>query len=383
MTRVTLLLAVLCLAAFAQAKDEKKKEGKAPGKKQALALDEILNGRITSLKGDVIEIFYDFSDEKQMDDWASVKVFRVAGKLNLNYESRGVKLKGSGCFVHQIAFTKRVEIEFDCTPWSDKDFGGIVTEDGQSDHFVLFAVNDLKFQKLDGGIRPGHMICRFGIIDPSEPEGTYPFRYVARGKAPDIVRYKKIRLVCKKDGKSDEFGIADKTYRGKEPGREMLDLLVGVYVAKSGCLVDNITVRGKISPRWLEAAGAELRMKEKPKPVKVSPADREAREKIRAFGKGEIEAVDLYEVLEDGGVSRDIREEVADALIATADPKLVPTLVSLLYSDDVITRRLAKLVVKALAGKSFGFNAKDDEEKRSKAIQKILKHIKKYEKKYQ
>jgi hypothetical protein len=379
MKRLSLLVLVLVLSSFALAK-----EGKDEGeKKKLLALDEVLNGQITSLKGDVIEIVYDFSEEKQMDDWSAVKVFRVDGQLELNYESKGVKLKGSGCYLHQIGFTKQVDIEFDCTPWSHKDFGGIVAEEGQSDHFVLYSVNDLHFQKFDGAAKPGHMICRFGIIDPSEPKGTYPFRYVARSKTPDIERYKKIRLVCKHDGKSDEFMIGDATLQGKEPGRHMMDLLVGMYVAKSGCLVDNITVRGKISPRWLKAAGAELRLKKPPKPMKVSAADREAREKIAAFKKGELVAADLFDVLEDTGVSEDIREEVAEALIATGDTHLVGRIVSLLYSEDEVTRRTANLVVKALTEKSFGFNAKDDEEKRSKAIQKILKHIKKYPKKFQ
>ncbi|MEN8149841.1 MAG: hypothetical protein ABFS86_08465 [Planctomycetota bacterium] len=383
MPRILLLLGFLSLALSVGAAEEKgpaKEKGK---KKPLLALDELFRGRVTSLKGDVVEIFYDFNDEKQLDDWVTVKPFRVDGKLELKYENKGARLKGSGCLVHQISFTGKVDLEFDCTPWSEKDFGGIVAEEGQSDQFVLYSVNDLQFQKFDGGTRPGHMICRFGIIDPSEPEGTFPFRYVARGKAPEIQRYKKIRLVCKHDGKADEFVIGDKTLKGREPGRDLLDLIAGVYVAKSGCLVDNMTVRGKISPRWLKQSGAELRLKTPPKPVEVSPADMEAREKIKAFGKGTLDAVDLFLLIDNASVSKKVREEAAEALIGTGNTKLVSQIVSLLYSEDEITRELANDVIKALCGKSFGFSAKDDEEKRSKAIQKILKHIKKFPKKFQ
>jgi hypothetical protein len=188
--------------------------------------------------------------------------------------------------------------------------------------------------------------------------------------------------VAKKSGKSDEFMIADTTMKGKEPGRRLNDMYVGAYIVKGTCVIDNVTVRGKISPRWLKEAGVELALKEPPKPVKVSAADRAAKEKVAALGKKEIQAEDLFEVLEDAEVSEDVREEAAEALIATGDKKLVSPLVSLLYSEDETTRKLANDVIKALTGKSFGFNASADEEKRSKAIQKILKHIKKNPKLY-
>ena len=120
-----------------------------------------------------------------------------------------------------------------------------------------------------------------------------------------------------------------------------------------------------------------------PKPLKVSPIDLEARAKIEAFARGEAPPADVIEVVDDAEVSEEVREEAADALIATENPKLVPKVVSLLYSNDEITRKLGNRLIKALTGKSFGYNATADEEKRSAAIQKILKHIQKYEKKYQ
>ena len=50
---------------------------------------------------------------------------------------------------------------------------------------------------------------RFGMIDHSEPNGSYVFRYVSRGKKPEIKKYEKIGIFAEKDGARDTFRIVD------------------------------------------------------------------------------------------------------------------------------------------------------------------------------
>lgn len=351
---------------------------------EPVLVDQFLKGRVTKLEEDWIEVLYDFEDEAQLADWIAYKPYRAAGDLDLGVEGAGVRLKGTGAIHHVITFTGKVRLEFDLTPRSDRDMGAIVSEDAEGDQFVLYSLNDIYFQKFDGVKTPQHMVTRFGVRDTSDGPEDQAFRYVARGTEPKLQTHQPIRLVAEKDGKNDYFLIGDQEYKGKDPGREMTEFLAGMYVVKSSCLVDDVRVMGRVSPRWLEKTGVKLALSAPivEEPVGPSPADQEAAEKLRRFRMGVLEGGDLIEVIAGATVSETLRQEAGQLLVEAGDKTLVPRLISLLYSLDLVTRQIGNEAVRGLTGKNFGYDPKGDEEKRSGAIQKLLKHIQKYPKEF-
>jgi hypothetical protein len=374
-----LFILVLCLVLpaaggpTAAAQEPVKDAGRKP------LLDELLKGRVLRLDGDALEIRYDFSDPAQLADWIDYRPFRVMGEWEFRIEGDALKLKGAGALHHRATFLKEVEIEYDLIPWSDRDLGTVISEDAEGEQFVLYSVNDIYFQKFDGVRVPQHMITRFGVLDSSIKADEHAFRYVARGADPKIRTHQKIRIRAGKKGQEDYFFIGDREYKGVEPGRPITQLHVGVYTVKSSALFDDVIVRGKLSPVWVEREKVELALSAPPVPEAVGPskADQAAQEKITRFEAGTMAGEELLPVLSDPEVSVVLRQTAASTLAASGQKNVVPKAVSLLYSEDLTTRQLGDQVIRALSGKNFGYDPRSDADKRSKAIQKLLQHVQK------
>lgn len=349
----------------------------AQGDEELTPLDQVLKGQIVALDGDEVEIRYDLTDDAQLSDWVQFRPFKVDGKLELSIVNKSFKLKGTGALHHIATFRDKVALEFDLIPASDRDIGAVISEDASSEQYVLYSVNDLYFQKFDGGRKPQHMVTRFGVVDPSEPAGNKVFRYVARGTKPEIKTHQKMHLLVEKEGKEDTFTIEDAVYKGREPGRTLSELHAGFYVVKSSAMFTAITIRGRLSPKWLEKAKVSLKLSEPLPQVGPSEADLNAQKIIGRFDVGTADGLDVLDVIGNTEVSFDIRESGANAVIAAGDKKLVPKVIGLLYADNVETRSLGKSLVRGLTNKNFGYDPKGDEDKRSKAIQKIIQYIQK------
>jgi hypothetical protein len=379
-TNLALLLLLLLLLTLpagglppAAAQDSAPDAGRKP------LLDELLKGRILRLDGNQVEIRYDFSDPAQLGDWVEYRPFRVMGEWEFKIEGDALKLKGSGALHHRATFLNEVEIEYDLVPWSDRDLGTVISEDAEGEQFVLYSVNDIYFQKFDGVRVPQHMITRFGVADSSIKADEHAFRYVARGADPKIRTHQKIHIRAGKKGLDDHFLIGEREYKGVEPGRPITQLHVGVYTVKSSALFDDVIVRGKLSPVWVEREKVELALAAPPQPEAVGPSkeDQAAQERITRFEAGTVTGEDLLPVLSDAGVSPALRQTAAASLAASGHRNVVPKAVSLLYSEDLTTRQLGDQVIRALSGKNFGYDPRSDAEKRSKAIQKLLQYIQK------
>ena len=290
------------------------------------------------------------------------------GEWEFAIEGNALKLKGSGALRHRVTFLKEVEIEYDLVPYSDRDLGSVVSEDAESEQFVLYSVNDIYFQRFDGARVPQHMITRFGIADSSIKADEHAFRYVSRGSDPKIQTHQKIHIKATKNGPDDTFLIGEREYKGVEPGRPITQLLVGIYTVKSSGLFDEIVVRGKISPTWLQREKVELALSAPPAaaPAGPSEADKAAQENLTRFQAGTGNPEELLGVLGDTGVSEGIRQASADALSVSGPKTLVPKAVSLLYSEDLVSRRLGDQVIRALTGKNFGFDPKAEGDKRAR-----------------
>ncbi len=356
-------------------------------KPKTRTLDEVLKGKVALLDGGRVEITYDFSKKEQLEDWVEFTPFRVAGTLAATVEPDGLKLKGVGALHHRMVFDGDASLTFDLTLWSNRDLGAVVAEAGHSEQHTLFCLNDLYFQKFDGAKKPSHMICRFGVVDPSEPKGNVAFRYIARGTAPKIRKFQKITVFAEKKGKTHTFTIGDKTYTGRQVGRDFTELLIGIYVVKSTGVWGRIVVRGNPSPRWLEKEGVKLALKHAPSPGTgagsgPSEADVAAGALILKYRAGRVAADRVVPLIGRLDLAEDLRRDAARALVESGDKTVVPRLVNVLYSEDELTRELGAQVLKGLTGKTFGYVPGAPEESRRKAIQRLIKYIQKKPKEF-
>ena len=138
-----------------------------------------------------------------------------------------------------------------------------------------------------------------------------------------------------------------------------------------------IRIRGRLSPKWLEKAKVSLELSEPLAQVGPSESELNALKVIGRFDVGTADDLDVLEIIADTEVSFGVRESGALALIAAGDKRLVPKVVGLLYADDVETRSLGRSLVRGLTNKNFGYDPKANEDKRSKAIQKLIAYIQK------
>ncbi len=371
-------IAVLLLcAASARAEDE---APPAPPAARRLLLDEYFRGKITRFEKGEIEIRYDFSDARQLEDWVRFKPFRVGGDFEtVALEGETLRLKGVGAMHHKATFQAKVSMEFDLTPWTDRDLGAVIAEDSVNDQYVLYSLNDIYFQRFDGVRTPQHMVTRFGVPDGAVRADEQVFRYVARGTEPAVKTMQRLHLRAEKEGPEDRFFIGDREYSGREPGRELTELKIGFYVVKANGVFDEVVLRGRLSPVWLEREKVEpaLAAPVAVVPVGPSPEDKAAQALLDRFRAGTLPGEELLPVLGDAAVSAPLRQAACEALIAAGQKLLTAPALSLLYSEDVTSRRLGNDLVCALTGKNFGFDPRSPDDKRSRAIQRIVQFINK------
>ena len=374
---IAALLALSLVAIGAGAADE------SPAVPAGKPIDEVIKGKIVSLEKDVVEIHYDFEDEAQLEDWVEFKPFRVGGSLETSIVNGSVQLKGVGALHLKVGFTGYVRLECDLVPMSDRDLGLVVAENAESENYVLYCINDIYFQRNDGVRTPQHMVTRFGVKDPSEPADARVFRYIARGKEPTIQTYQKIKISAEKNDQTDTWMIADTKYSGKEPGRPFDELLAGLYVVKASAQYSRIVVRGRVSKGWLEREGVVLTLsKPLAAAVEMTQAEKDARKLLKRLELGAGSIADLIPVIDNAEVTVPTREAAAAAILASGDLMLVPNLVVLLYSEDLPTRTIGNDLVKGMTSKNFGYDPKADEEKRSRAIVKVVEYLQKYPRKF-
>jgi len=372
MRQVYVLFAVCLIAALLSAQEAEPEPG--------TPLDVFFKGKVSLAKDGRVILAYDFADKEQLEDWVTFKPFRVDGKLEtFEVDANKVRLIGVGALRHRATFKEKVGLECEMWPIFDRDLGIVVAENAEGNQFVLYSLNDIYFQRFDGATEPQHMITRFGIKDSTtDTADKSAFRYVARGKKPPIRIQQPLVIRASKDGRNDAFDIGEESYKGKEPGRPISELWIGLYVVKSGLAAGTVKVSGHLSPKWLEKNGVDLRMEHpvEEEPEGLSPQDEKALKLVDRFQAGGLPFDEILPILEDKRVTLEVRQKAADALVLSGEKRMVGNTVGLLYSEDLEVRVLAIGVIKGHTKKAFGYNPKGSAEKRSRAIQKLIKYIK-------
>jgi hypothetical protein len=353
------------------------------------SLSDFLKGAITAFDGEKVEVRYDLVDAAQMEDFRDFKPFQVAGAFVREWYDRSIHLKGTGGVGWKVGLKRRAGMEFEAKMATLRDFGAYISEKRGTEHFTLFSIFDQFFQNKDSpGSPKSHMICRF-LPEASDSGGELAFRYVSRTSSPDIEARKPFRVKLAADG-NDEWmeivgGKDDSRLQGKDNwGPPLRGLRPGFYVLDSEAWISDLVLRGEVDPEWAAEAGVDLKI-----PVKVhraggreaertpTEADIAARDRTARVRAGESPPASLLRTVEDATLLESIREDAARAIEETGDVKLVPRLVPLLESTDLLTRKCGARLLTRLAGKSFGFTPDAAEEARRKAVRSLLDWIEK------
>ena len=194
-----------------------------------------------------------------------------------------------------------------------------------------------------------------------------------------------ILIKSSKNGFKEFCRIGTKEGRGSSKGksRAMSSYQIGFWVHHTRVTIDDLTISLELTDEFLALNNLKGEIEKEPvaKPPEKGPlagiegVPPRVLEQVEAYAAGKGSSLKVVAALENTALPVKAREAIAKAIIARKDPKVVPVLIDSLYSDHIKTRKLAISIVKVIVGKDFGYRFKSSEKKRSKAIQKLNKHM--------
>lgn len=356
--------------------------GQEGGSAVRVAVDEVLKGAVQAFDGRHIEVHYDFKEEAQLEDFPLFKPFRLDGPFERKWWDRSLHLKGTGGVVWKVVLRKVVEMEFEIRIQKAQDAGAFVGEERVSEEYTLYSIFDQFFQNKDTrGSPKQHMICRF-LRSAPDSGGDMAFRYLNRGVKPAITPGKTIRMRIGRQGADCWMEIDGDRMTGNESQWPALrGFRPGFYILENEAWIATVTLRGEVDPEWARAANVDLNMPVKSLKAKAvrepTDADRRALASIEAARGGLAPVSGMLALVENAALLDSVRTEAGKVLEDSGEAKLIPRLVPLLESPDLLCRTVADRAVQKLTGKSFGFQPDGTEERRRKAVRSLLDWIEK------
>ena len=355
--------------------------GPSGGVAERHPITDVLKGQVLSFDGRVVEVKYDFKSEDQLQDFPLFKPIKVEGPFTKKWWDTSLNLKGTGGVVWRVVCRKSVEMDCEIRFAKAQDVGGFVGEDRVSDEYSLYSIFDKYFQNKDTpGSPKAHMICRFLRRAP-DSGGDLAFRYIVRKGTPPVAPGKPLRFRFGRAGSDGFMEMDGNRMDGSDPWPGLRGLRAGFYVLENEAWVSSITLKGDVDPDWAKEAGVDLEHIVKPAHGKVerepTDADRRAAEAVALVRTGGAPASGLIAIIENPALLESVREDAGKAMEEVGEAKLVPRLVPLLESEDLVCRRVADGAITKLSGKSFGFSPDAPAEKRRKSVRSLLDFIEK------
>lgn len=258
-TRLLLLpvLALLLLPATAGAREDE--ESGEP-------LDTYFKGRVVSIEKGVVTLFYDFSDESQLEDWMEKVPFPVLRQPDqaVEWKDERLEIRGSTAAQHVAEFEKGVQLRCQLHLDARRDLGGLLTPIPATNDFASFGLAERYFHSWDVGQTGGqHTILKFGDQwrEGGADDDYIGFRYVSRRPpAERLVAGRSIVFAFGLRRGKLSMQIGKQELKGKDLGKKMKIMRPGLYVVKGRMQADDITIQGKLSEDWLLAKGLALRL---------------------------------------------------------------------------------------------------------------------------
>jgi hypothetical protein len=346
-----------------------------------VALDTYFQGRVTALDGKTVTLLYDFRKPEQAGDWVDRVPYRVPRRegQGIKWFDQKLEIMGNAGARHKAEWMGDVVVTATFVPDMEKDFGGYLQPVTETEDFATFTFVETFFHAWDNQPGGTNSIIKFGAQwrEGDSAESFIGFRYGPR-KPPKKkpVRGEPIRASFGLKGRKLVFTLPEYEMKGPDAGKPLKRFYVGLYAINGRLLLDNIEITGRLATDWLEREKIELRTEQPIGAAADEGVDAETQALMDKHKEGKsLATAQLVELLKDESRSDAVRWAIV-ACLSAGPKKAVPTLIPLLYHEDVKVREYGIGIVKALLGKSYGYKAGGSPKSRSKAVQKLNDDLK-------
>lgn len=344
-----------------------------------VALDTYFKGQVVGLDGTKVKLRYDFSTPEQMKDWVVGVPWNIAKDAGDGAEVAEGRLavRGSQGARHAAEWEGDLLVTCRLVPDGVKDIGAYLAGPDNKDDYVTYSIGETYFHSWDKKAGGETGMMKFGKQFSAISGGGYTgFRYLAmRMPETPTTAGKPIAFSFGRSGGKVLMSTDDMKLDSVEPGNRMRVAWPGFYAVKSGMVVDDVVIEGTLSPRWLEAKKVLLKTD---KPIEAAaaapPLDPAVAAILEGYRTGKESPAKVVDLVKDASRSDSDREAAAKVLSA-GPRRALPVVVELLYNVDLKARTLGIGIVKALTGKTYGYDPKGGEKARSAAAARLQKDL--------
>jgi hypothetical protein len=344
----------------------------------AVPLDKFFQGAVIGLEGTKVRLRYDFSDAAQMKDWSEGVPWNVpkSGGDGIALAEGRLAVRGSTGARHLAEWEGDVIVTCRLVPDGVKDIGGFLSTPDSTTDYVSFSIAETYFHAWDNHAGGDSGMMKFGKQFSDFQKGGYVgFRYLDfRRPTTDPQPGRPIAWSHGRKGGSVVMSMDDLKLDSVEPGNRMKVVQIGFYAIKSSMAVDDVVVEGTLAPRFLAARKIALKTAKPIVAEVASGVDPAVKALAETYAAGKESATKLVSVVGDAARADGDRSFAVQALKA-GPRKALPAVVDLLYSADVKARAYGIEIVKAMTGKTYGYDPKAGEKSRAAAVRKLNEEI--------
>jgi len=344
------------------------------------ALDRFFRGTIVGLEGSKVRIRYDFSNPEQMKDWVEGVPWNIVKNPGdgAGISEGRLNVRGNAGAHHVGEWEGDLLVTCKLIPDGTKDMGSYVSSPDQANDYISYTIAEYYFHGWDHEGSGGDTgMMKFGKQFSAVQNGGFTgFRYLAFRRPPaDPTPGKAVLWSFGRKGEKLTLGYDDMKLESVEPGIRLKVMRAGFYSIQSSISVDDVVIEGTLAPRYLAARKIALRT-ERPIVAEVAAGiDPAVQTLITAYGLAKESASKLVQVV--GDPSRAEGDRAAAAAALKAGPrKALPAIIDLLYSPDPKIRASGLEIVKAMTGKTYGYDPRAGEKARGGAVAKLNEDIK-------
>jgi len=339
-----------------------------------VTLDKFFKGAVVGIDGTKVRLRYDFSSKEQEADWPVGQPFNTVPDPTT---STGVAegrlfVRGAVGARHVGEWEGDVVVTARLIPDGVKDIGSFVSSPEQVDDYATYSIAETYWHKWDN--KPGGEtgMMKFGKQYATTQKGGYTgFRYLDfRRPTVDPVAGKPVAWGFGRRGDKLFMTMDDLKLDSMEPGNKLKLMQVGFYAMQSSLTLDDVVIEGTLAPKYLAAKKLVLRTERPIVADAPTGADPAVVALVDGYKAGKETATKLVTVIADAARADGDRAAAVAAL--KAGPKrALPAVVDLLYSADLPARTYGIDIVKALAGKTYGYDPRGGEKSRQAAVRKL------------
>jgi hypothetical protein len=337
-------------------------------------LDAFFQGAVVGLDGTKVRLHYDFSDPAQMKDWSEGVPWPIArspGDGIALAEGR-LAVRGSTGARHVAEWEGDLVLTCRLIPDGVKDIGGFLGTPDSATDYVSFSLGETYFHNWDNKPGGDAGMMKFGKQYSAVQKGGFVgFRYLDfRRPTTDPQPGHPLAWSHGRKGGSVLMSVDDMKLDSVEPGNKMKVVQIGFYAIKSSMSVDDVVIEGTLAPRFLAAKKLALRTSRPIQAEVATGVDPAVKALVDGYAAGKESATKLVSIVGDAARPDGDRAFAAQALKA-GPRRALPAVVDLLYSADVKARAHGIEIVKAMTGKTYGYDPKGGEKARAAAVRKL------------